>query len=129
MNYSKEFIKKILESNNIVDLISENGISLTRSGSNFKGICPFHSEKTPSFNVNPLRGYFYCFGCKISGDGIKFLMEFNRFSFKESVEELSKRANIPIEKDYNISNNQMWKKDEGINCLEEAAFYFQKKLC
>ena len=55
MNYSKEFIKKILESTNIVDLISENGISLTRSGSNFKGICPFHSEKTPSFNVNPLQ--------------------------------------------------------------------------
>ena len=128
MNYSKEFIKKILESTNIVDLISENGISLTRSGSNFKGICPFHSEKTPSFNVNPLRGYFYCFGCKISGDGIKFLMEFNRFSFKESVEELAKRANIPIEKDYKISNNQMWKKDEGINCLEEAVFYFKKKL-
>ena len=128
MNYSKGFIKKILEETNLVDLISENGITLTRSGSNYKGICPFHSEKTPSFNVNPLRGYFYCFGCKISGDGIKFLIEFNRLSFQESVEELAKRANIPLEKDYKNFNNKNWKKDEGINCLEEATSFYRKKL-
>ena len=103
MSYSKDFIQKVVEATNIVDLISDNGITLIKSGTNYKGLCPFHSEKTPSFNVNSLRGYFYCFGCKISGDGIKFLIEYSRLSFTEAVEELAKRANIPLEKNFRIS--------------------------
>ena len=128
MNYSKDFIQKVLEATNIVDLISESGISLNRSGTNYKGLCPFHSEKTPSFNVNPLRGFFHCFGCKISGDGIKFLMEYTRLSFAEAVEELAKRANIPLGKEFRGSPNSILEQDEGLSCLKEAVLFYKEEL-
>ena len=63
MQFSKDFIRKVAEATELVDLISERGITLKRAGANYKGLCPFHSEKTPSFNVNPERGFFHCFGC------------------------------------------------------------------
>tara|TARA_Y100001970_G_C14230379_1_gene858247 strand:- start:531 stop:2300 length:1770 start_codon:yes stop_codon:yes gene_type:complete len=128
MNFSKDFIKKVLEATNLVELISESGINLKRSGSNFKGLCPFHSEKTPSFSVNPTRGYFHCFGCKKSGDGIKFLIEHGRFSFTEAIKELAKRSNIPLEKNYIKYGNQNVLKDEGIDCLKEAELFYKEKL-
>ncbi len=128
MNYSKVFIQKVLEATNLVDLISENGITLNKSGTNYKGLCPFHSEKTPSFNVNPLRGYFYCFGCKISGDGIKFLMQHSRLSFVEAVGVLANKANIPLEKKSIISPNRNLDEDEGLNCLKDAVLFYKAKL-
>ncbi len=74
MQFSKSFIRKVADATNLVDLISEHGIMLKRAGTNYKGLCPFHAEKTPSFSVNPVRGFFHCFGCNASGDGIKFLL-------------------------------------------------------
>ena len=62
MQFSKSFIRQVVDTTDIVDLISEHGVTLNKSGSSFKGLCPFHSEKTPSFNVNPERGFFHCFG-------------------------------------------------------------------
>jgi len=97
MQFSKGFIRKVADATNLVDLISEHGITLKRAGTNYKGLCPFHAEKTPSFNVNPLRGFFHCFGCNTSGDAIKFLIQYDRLSFSEAIEELSKRAGIPLE--------------------------------
>jgi len=128
MYFSKDFIRKIVEATNLVDLISENGITLSRSGTNFKGLCPFHAEKTPSFHVNPIRGYFYCFGCNISGDGIKFLIQFSRFSFNEAIEELARRANIPIEKKSGFSQKNKFEEDEGLRCLREATSFYRDNL-
>ena len=61
MQFSKNFIRQVADATDIVDLISDHGITLKRAGSSYKGLCPFHSEKTPSFNVNPERGFFHCF--------------------------------------------------------------------
>ncbi len=61
-------------------------------GGSLKGLCPFHDEKTPSFNVNPSRGYFHCFGCQEGGDVFAFVMKIEHLGFTESVEKLAGRA-------------------------------------
>jgi len=69
-----ETIQQIRERIDIVDLISTY-VSLSKAGQNFKGLCPFHSEKTPSFSVNPASQYFHCFGCQAGGDAFTFLIK------------------------------------------------------
>lgn len=88
---------------NLVDLVKAQGVDLKNKGRSFVACCPFHQEKTPSFNVNP-EGYYKCFGCGKGGDHFSFLMEMKRFSFMEALEALSKIANVPLptslEKDF-----------------------------
>lgn len=80
----------------VVDVVSRVA-TLRRAGSRFKGLCPFHSEKTPSFHVDPDKGFFKCFGCGKSGDIISFVRETEQLSFTEAAEALSQRFNIPLE--------------------------------
>jgi DNA primase len=80
---------------NIVDVIGEK-VTLKKSGRNFKGLCPFHNEKTPSFMVNPDRQSFKCFGCGKGGSVIDFIMEYERLDFPEALEELAGRAGITL---------------------------------
>ena len=77
-----------------VDLVALIGgyVQLKRSGRNFLGLCPFHQEKTPSFNVNPDRGIYHCFGCGVTGDAIGFLMEHDHLSFPEALRALATEA-------------------------------------
>ncbi len=128
MQFSKSFIRQVADATDIVDLISDHGVTLKRAGSSYKGLCPFHSEKTPSFNVNPERGFFHCFGCSVSGDGIKFLMQYDRLSFSEAVEELAKRAGIPLEIQYGGPTSSNPEEDRGLHCLKEAAAFYSEKL-
>ena len=128
MQFSKGFIRQVVEATNLVDLISEHGITLKRAGTNYKGLCPFHAEKTPSFNVNPLRGFFHCFGCSTSGDAIKFLTQYDRLSFSEAVEELAKRASIPLEVESGSSRRTNPDEDRGLRCLREAATFYRENL-
>jgi len=128
MQFSKGFIRKVADATNLVDLISEHGITLKRAGANYKGLCPFHAEKTPSFSVNPLRGFFHCFGCNTSGDAIKFLIQYDRLSFSEAIEELSKRAGIPLEIESGSSRRANPDEDKGLRCLREAAAFYCEKL-
>ena len=128
MKISKNFIEKVLNATDIVELVSDHGIVLKKTGVNFKGLCPFHSEKTPSFNVNSQRGFFHCFGCKASGDSIKFLMQIDRLSFTESVQELAKRAGIPLERNTRLTRNQNASEEMGLQCLREAASFYMEKI-
>jgi DNA primase len=128
MQFSKGFIRQVVEATNLVDLISEHGITLKRAGTNYKGLCPFHAEKTPSFNVNPLRGFFHCFGCSTSGDAIKFLTQYDRLSFSEAVEELAKRASINLEIESGSSKRTNPDEDRGLRCLKEAASFYRLNL-
>jgi DNA primase len=128
MQFSKSFIRQVADATDIVDLISDHGVTLKRAGSSYKGLCPFHSEKTPSFNVNPERGFFHCFGCSVSGDGIKFLMQYDRLSFSEAVEELAKRAGIPLEIQSGGPRSSIPEEDRGLHCLKEAAAFYSEKL-
>ncbi|MGD9852606.1 MAG: DNA primase [Nitrospirales bacterium] len=90
-----ETLQRIRDRTDLVDLISSY-VSLTKAGQNFKGLCPFHSEKSPSFSVSPARQMFYCFGCSVGGDAFTFLMKQEGLEFMEAVRELSQRSGIPL---------------------------------
>ena len=96
--FSPELLDQIRDANDIVDLISEY-IPLKKRGKNYVGLCPFHSEKDPSFTVTPEKQIFYCFGCGEGGNVISFLMKHEKLSFPETIKLLAKRANIPLPKE------------------------------
>lgn len=95
MALDKSVISEIKHNVNIVDVIGEV-VSLTKSGRNYLGLCPFHQEKTPSFNVIEDKQFFHCFGCGKSGDVFKFLEEYRQITFMESVKILSERIGMDL---------------------------------
>ncbi|HAG68400.1 MAG TPA: DNA primase [Lachnospiraceae bacterium] len=97
MYYQPETVEEVRQANNILDLISSY-VSLKKRGSNYFGLCPFHSEKSPSFSVRPDKQMFHCFGCGKSGDVISFVMEYENFSFSDALEFLADRAGIRLPK-------------------------------
>ncbi len=92
----RETVETILQAAHIEEVVSEF-VPLKKRGANLIGRCPFHDEKTPSFNVNPARNIFKCFGCGKAGDSAKFLMEHEHYSYVEALRYLAKKYNIPIE--------------------------------
>jgi len=91
----QEVINQIRERADIVEVVS-NYVSLSKAGQNLKGLCPFHSEKTPSFNVSPSRQIFHCFGCGTGGNVITFLMKIEGATFPDTVRELGQRIGIAV---------------------------------
>ncbi|MDD3804557.1 MAG: DNA primase, partial [bacterium] len=91
----EDLVFKIKESNPIESIVAEY-VALKRSGSSLKGLCPFHSEKTPSFIVNPGKGFYHCFGCSKSGDVISFVMEIEHVDFNDAIEILARKAGIDL---------------------------------
>lgn len=95
MRFTDDKIEEIRAAADIVDVVS-GFVRLKKAGRNFTGLCPFHKEKTPSFNVNPERGIFKCFGCGKGGNAITFLMDVEHVSFVEALEELAERYGIEV---------------------------------
>ncbi|MBF1196463.1 MAG: DNA primase, partial [Fusobacterium periodonticum] len=91
----KRVIEEIKNNTNIVEIIGEV-ISLQKSGRNFLGLCPFHGEKTPSFNVVEDKQFYHCFGCGRSGDVFKFIEEYQQVNFSDAVRILGERLGIEI---------------------------------
>ncbi len=91
-----EDIALVRERISIVDVISEHVTLKPAGGGNLKGLCPFHDEKSPSFNVTPTRGFYHCFGCGVGGDSINFVMEIDHLSFAEAIERLAARAGVQL---------------------------------
>jgi len=94
--FSQATLEQVRAANDIVDVIGTY-IPLKRAGANFLALCPFHKEKTPSFNVNPQRQIFHCFGCHKGGNVFTFVREYENIDFVEAVRRLADRAKIPIE--------------------------------
>lgn len=92
----EEKVREVAERLSIVDVIGEY-VSLRRSGSNYTGLCPFHGEKTPSFNVNPGREIFHCFGCGAGGNIFSFVMKIEGLNFPEAFRKLAARAGVTVE--------------------------------
>ena len=90
-------IAEIKERASIVEVVSDF-VSLKKSGKNYLGLCPFHSERTPSFTVNEEKGIFHCFGCGAGGSIFNFLMRANHLNFPEAVKELAKRYGVTLPK-------------------------------
>ncbi len=99
MRFSEDKIEEIRAAADIVDVVS-GFVRLRKAGRNFLGLCPFHKEKTPSFNVNPEIGIFKCFGCGKGGNAITFLMDVEHISFVEALEELAERYGIEIPREH-----------------------------
>ena len=100
MRFDEDFIQRVIEANNIVELISQY-TELKGLGHRHMGLCPFpdHHEKTPSFSVSESKQVYHCFGCKKSGNIITFLKSYNGYSFLETIEFLASRAHIELPKD------------------------------
>ncbi len=96
--YSPAVLDEVRAAVDIVDLVGRF-VNLKKAGVNWKGLCPFHAEKTPSFTVNPSKGIFHCFGCGVGGDAFRFVMRQDRLSFPEAVRTLAKTAGIALPED------------------------------
>lgn len=126
-SYDEETIREVRESNDIVEIISQY-IELKKAGSNYKGLCPFHSEKTPSMVVSPDKQMFRCFGCGEGGDVISFLSKYKNMDFKEVIVELAERANIELKQKTELEIEKDRKKALIYEINREAAIFFYKNL-
>lgn len=108
----------------IVSLVSSY-VKLEKAGTNFKGRCPFHHEKTPSFFVSPDRGNYYCFGCHAKGDIFTFVEEFEGLDFYGALKVLAERAGVPLEE---YKSREKSAKDKLFTVLEMATLFYQRKL-
>lgn len=95
MYYPEELIEEVREKNDIVDVIS-GYVKLSKKGGSYFGLCPFHNEKSPSFSVSGNKQMYYCFGCGAGGNVITFIMEYEKFTFSESIRYLADRAGVTL---------------------------------
>ncbi|QLY25679.1 DNA primase [Bdellovibrio sp. KM01] len=132
MRFSQDFIERVSEGNNLVDIISQY-TQLKQSGSGLMGRCPFpdHVEKTPSFSVSEVKQVYHCFGCHKSGNLFSFLREYQGMSFPEAVEYLANRASIPIPapEAHDPQRDQVADKKKSLLKVNKlAADYFSEQL-
>ncbi|NLC73501.1 MAG: DNA primase [Ruminococcaceae bacterium] len=126
MAFSEDFLSDLAEKNDIEDVVSSYVRLTKRSGQNLFGLCPFHSEKTPSFSVSPSKQIYHCFGCGKGGSVFTFIMDIENLNFPEAVEFLAKRVGMAVpEQDYDPGRP---KRDRLIAANREAARFFFEEL-
>ncbi len=125
----RETVDEVLLRNNIESVISPY-VTLRRAGSNLKGLCPFHNEKTPSFVVYPQDNSFFCFGCNIGGNAITFIRQIEHLDYADAIEFLAKKAGITVLRDENDTYNQGSgiRKDRLLKMNVDAARFFYHML-
>jgi len=117
----------VLAATDIVALVGAV-TSLKKAGNSWKGLCPFHGEKTPSFHVHPDRGFYYCFGCGAKGDAITFVRETEKMEFPEAVAYLARRAGIPLPLRRSGSRADRAKESRAAEAILAAAKFFREQL-
>src|SRR5262249_37107385 len=100
------FADRVKQQADIVRVIGEY-VRLKKSGQNFTGLCPFHTEKTPSFAVHPVKQIYHCFGCGVGGDVFKFIMTVEKLSFPEAVRAVAEKCGIPVPRPRALSPEEM----------------------
>ena len=127
--YSEDLIEEVCSKNDILDVVS-GYVKLQKKGSVYFGLCPFHSEKSPSFAVTPSRQMYYCFGCGAGGNVITFLMEYENFSFAESMQALAKRAGVALpEREYSAQmRREADRRQQLLDVNKEAGKYYYMLL-
>src|SRR5579872_7175387 len=124
--FPQTFIDDLRLQANIVQVIQEY-VPLKRAGTTYKGLCPFHSEKTPSFNVNPEKGFFHCFGCGVGGDVFKFLELHEKVGFQDAVKMLAQKFGIALPELADGGSDDA-RRDSLLKAHEIAAAYFIEQL-
>ena len=124
------FAERVKQQADIVRVIGDY-VRLKKSGQSFTGLCPFHQEKTPSFNVHPVRQIYHCFGCGVGGDVFKFVMEMDKSTFPEAVRTVAEKCGIPIPKPRERSPEERRENQQRSALVEmhrEAAAFFARQL-
>ena len=127
MAFPDSFVEEVRRAADIVRVISEH-VALRKMGTSWKGLCPFHNEKTPSFNVRQEPAVFHCFGCGEGGDVFKFLMLRERVSFPEAVEMLARRHGVPVPEGRVEPGPERKEREEMLALMEAAALHFTRTL-
>ncbi len=129
MKIPQEIVDRIQENIDIVDVIGDF-VSLKKKGQNYTACCPFHNEKSPSFNVNPARGIYKCFGCGKAGDAIQFVMDMEGLGFQETLKYLAKKYNIEIKEEEQSSEElqQQNERESLLIVLNYAKNYYHDTL-
>ena len=130
--FPQPFIDDLRLQANIVQVVQEY-VPLKRSGTTYKGLCPFHSEKTPSFHVNPDKGFFHCFGCGVGGDVFKFLELHEKVGFQDAVKMLAQKFGVTLPERSEGGEDDAARRDAGLReallkIHEVAAEYFREQL-
>ena len=126
MAFPESFLQELADRNDIADVVGSYVRLTKRSGSNLFGLCPFHSEKTPSFSVSPDKQIYHCFGCGKGGSVINFVMEMESLSFPEAVEFLARRAGMEVPQDKPDENRHRRERLLAVN--KDAARFFHEQL-
>ena len=127
MRIPESKIEEVRTSASVVDVVSEF-VQLRKRGKNYIGLCPFHNEKTPSFTVSEEKQIFHCFGCHTGGNVFKFLMEFQKISFVESVQQLADQLGITIDYEQAGYSEQQTEQEIYYDINTETAKYFSNLL-
>ncbi|MBN1470127.1 MAG: DNA primase [Fusobacteriaceae bacterium] len=127
MKVREDDIEKLLNSLKIVDVVSEV-VELKKSGANYKGLCPFHSDTSPSFTVSPQKNIAKCFSCGAGGNPISFYSQYHKIGFTEACVELSKKYNIDIHYDKKNNNQEEKEFEKLYKLMEEARDYFSNNI-
>ena len=126
MAFPERFIQELVERNSIEDVVGEYVRLTKRSGANIFGLCPFHSEKTPSFSVSPSKQIYHCFGCGKGGGVINFIMEIENLSYPDAVRFLARRAGMTVPEDEKDAT--AGKREKMLRLNRDAARWFYSKL-
>ncbi|UDL04614.1 DNA primase [Marinobacter sp. CA1] len=122
----QRFVEELLDRIDLAELIGSR-ITLKKAGGNYKACCPFHDEKTPSFNVRPDKGFYHCFGCGAHGDAISFIREFDGLGFTDAVEELARRQGLEVPYD-RVARQEMQQARTLTDALDFASQFYQGTL-
>ncbi len=123
MAFSPAFLDELNARNPIEDVVGQY-VALTKRGNNLFGLCPFHSEKTPSFSVAPDKGIYYCFGCHKGGGAVNFIMEIENLSYPDAIRFLAKRAGMEVPEDDEYQSQFRKKERLWALCRDAARFFY-----
>ena len=118
----RNFIDDLLARTDIVELIDQR-VKLKKAGKSYVACCPFHGEKTPSFNVSMEKQFYHCFGCGVSGNAISFLMEYDRLEFPDAIEELAARFNLEVPRESSGNDQGKFSQRPKINKQQQLDYY------
>jgi DNA primase len=127
--YPQQFIDDLKRQADIVVVIQDY-VSLKKAGTSYKGLCPFHGEKTPSFHVNREKGFFHCFGCSAGGDVFKFLELHEKIGFQDAVKQLAQRfgVSLPEMEQSDEQRASAAERESLLKIHEAAAAWFREQL-
>lgn len=127
MRYISEDVDNLINQLKIEEVVGEV-VELKKAGANYKGLCPFHQDTTPSFSVSPSKNICKCFSCGAGGNPVTFYSQYYKISFEEAIGELSKKYNIPVRTAYKSSNVKDEQNEKYYKIMNEAHLFFQDKI-